>query len=189
MLKGFSTRYYSPDDTGGTSAEPQQAQPEQQPTAGASDDKRFTQAELEAIVKDRLERQKRASEAAKEKAEKEAAEKALKEQGEFKTLAEQRAAEVEALKPKAEYAEQLEAVVRKLLDEQRKDVPKHIIALLDKLSITDQLDYIASNRAEWSKSQQPAAPDINAGARNTGKPGEVTAEQRENDMRRKAKMW
>lgn len=148
-----------------------QDKPEDKPTAG--DDKRFSQAELEAIVKDRLERQKRAADAAREKAEKDAADKALKEQGEFKTLAEQRAAEIEALKPKAEYAEQLEAVVTKLLDEQRKNVPKHIIALLDKLSITDQLDYITANKAEWEspteeKQRKPA--DINAVARTTGRP-------------------
>lgn len=177
MLKGFPTRYYSPDETGGSNQEPHD-KPVDAPTAG--DDKRFSQADVDAIVKDRLDRQKRASEAAREKAEREAKEAALKEQGEFKTLAEQRAAELEALKPKAEYAEQLEAVVKKLLEEQRKDVPKHIIALLDKLSITDQLDYIASNRAEWSKPQQ-TPPDINAGTRNAGHQSKQSAIESERE--------
>jgi hypothetical protein len=148
-----------------------QDKPDDKPTAG--DDKRFTQAELDAVVKDRLERQKRASEAAQEKTRKEAEEKALKEQGEFKTLAESRQAEIEALKPKAEYAEQLEAVVTKLLAEQRKDVPKHIVALLDKLSITDQLDYITTNKGEWEKSvEDKEKRPLNINAANRGGGGQ-----------------
>lgn len=60
--------------------------------------KTFTEAELERIVKERLERQKRSLEAQQAKAADEAKAAALKEQGEFKTLYEQaqaKAAELE----------------------------------------------------------------------------------------------
>lgn len=54
---------------------------------GQSDDeKRFTQAELEDILKDRLAREKKAREDDKKKAEDEAERKRLEEQGEYKTL-------------------------------------------------------------------------------------------------------
>ena len=68
----------------------------------------FTQAELDQIVKDRLDRQKRTLEAMTAKATEEAQAKALAEQGEFKTLFEkerERAATLEASLKAKERAE------------------------------------------------------------------------------------
>lgn len=72
---------------------------------GGTDDKRFTQAELDAIVKDRLERERKKADetAAKTKADAEAA--AAKEQGEWKKLAEQHEARVGELEPRVQTAE------------------------------------------------------------------------------------
>lgn len=82
-------------------AQPEQAIPATAP-AQSGDDKKFTQAELEAIIKDRLgrEREKAAKEAEKAKIDLER--KAAEEQGQFKALYEQVKAEVEAAKREVE---------------------------------------------------------------------------------------
>jgi len=147
MLRGFL--YHSADDgqtDGGTNA--------QTGTEPTKTERTFTQAELEAIVKDRLERQKRASEAQAEKTRQDAEAKALAEQGEFKALAEQHAAriaeleqETEASKALAKERDRYQAALKKHLDSQRADLPPHITALLDRLDVADQLDWLADNRA------------------------------------------
>jgi hypothetical protein len=96
---------------------------------------------------------KRAKEAEKKLADLDNATKAaetarLKEQGEYKTLAEKAAARVAELEPLAEAIQRKDGVIKQFLDAERKGLPKHILALLDKLDPTDQLEYIAANRAD-----------------------------------------
>ena len=141
-----------------------------QPTAG--DDKRFTQAELDAIVEKRLARAKEKAEADRVKAEQQATEQALREQGEWQKLADQRAAELSAARAELDAAkdaasdrDRYKAAIVAQLKALRADLPPHITALLDKLDVADQLAYIAENHAALTK---PAAPDINAGARGSG---------------------
>ncbi len=125
----------------------QQGEHAQQQNAGDGD-KRFTQAELDAIVADRL---KRANESAERKAAKErqeAEERAATEQGEFKKLAETRAARLAELEPLEATAKRYEAALTKHLDAARKDLPAHITALLDKLPVDEQLDWIAANQEQ-----------------------------------------
>lgn len=129
-------------------------------TPQSTPDRTFTQAELDAIVKDRLERQKRASEAATEKAKKDAEAAVLAQQGEFKALAEQRQAELDVIKPKADQVESLEAALHALLETQKAGLPKPILALLNKLPATEQASYLKDNAAELRK---PVAPEINSG--------------------------
>ncbi|MDP9352118.1 MAG: hypothetical protein M3P51_11325 [Chloroflexota bacterium] len=50
------------------------------------------------------------------------------------------------LTPKAQRAERLEAALAAQLEASRKDLPAHIIGLLDKLDTADQLEWIATNR-------------------------------------------
>lgn len=76
---------------------PVPAQPET-PPAPKAEEKTFTQAELNAILKDRLDRERNAA-TEKANAEKKAAEEEqAKQQGEWQKLAEQRAADLEAMK-------------------------------------------------------------------------------------------
>jgi hypothetical protein len=80
------------------------------PDTTAATGKVFTQAELDTIVKERLERQKRALEAQQGKAAEEAQAAALKEQGDFRKLYEQeqsKAATLEAALKAKERAELL----------------------------------------------------------------------------------
>jgi hypothetical protein len=97
----------------------QQGQQPQQQNAG-TDDKKFSQAELDAIVKDRLDRERKQSEA-KAQREREAAEaKAAEEQGKFKELAEQRQTRIAELEPFQAKAERYETALTKRLEVERK---------------------------------------------------------------------
>jgi hypothetical protein len=118
----------------------------QQGNGGSGDTKTFTQAELDAIVKDRLDRERKAGEA-KALKEREAADaKALEDQKEFQKLAEQRQTRITELEPYQAKSERYEAALKTHLDAERKNLPAHITALLDKLDPADQLEWIASNR-------------------------------------------
>ncbi len=117
-----------------------------------TEEKQFSQSELEAIVKDRLERAKRKAKEDADKAKADADQKALAEQGEFKTLAEQRAAELETTKRELETAKTHEQAADKYrkalkdrLDVEKKAYPAHVVSLLDKLDPLEQLEWITAN--------------------------------------------
>lgn len=132
-------------------------------TAGATqpnvEEKKFSQAELDALIAERLKRQKTAFEAQQQKQKDEAEQRTLTEQQQFKELAQKHEARVKELEPLQSEVETLRAVVQQQLDVAKKDMPKHITALLDKMAPADQLAWIAENKAELTK---PAAVDINA---------------------------
>lgn len=115
-------------------------------------EKLFTQAELNAIITDRLAREKAASEKAQAEAAKKAADEAAAKNGEWQKLAEARAAELETLRTnltaletaKAQLAE-YEATVRAQADAAKKDLPAHILSLLESLPPVKQLEWIAKN--------------------------------------------
>lgn len=130
------------------------------------DEKKFSQADLDRIVAERLERakRKRETEAQKEKEANEAA--ILKEKEDFKSLAEKHEAKISELETKLAEFETLkethasyEAALTKYLEEARTGLPKHILALLDKLSVVDQLAYIAENAAELNKPKTKGMPE------------------------------
>lgn len=118
----------------------------------------FSKAQVEQIVKERLERAQKKAEADQAAAAEAARVKALEEQGEWKTLAEKRAQQLAELETKAQAAATAEASVARYrialeayLKSERADMPKPIVALLDKLDPVDQLEWIAANRAELTK--------------------------------------
>lgn len=141
-------------------------------------EKTFTQAELDAIVKDRLERAQRKAQETEAKARADAEAKALAEQGEFKTLAEQRAQRIAELEQATEASKSVEkerdryqAALRSHLDAQRAELPAHILALLDKLDVADQLEWISANRAAVV-----AKPGDGVGSPAGGKPPKLPAD-------------
>lgn len=134
---------------------------------GGSGEAKFTQADVDRIVSERLERERRKAEAEaqklKEKAEAEALaqnqkwqELAQKHEGTIKTL-EAKLAEVESAQQTLDrYKGALEAHLKT----QREGLPAHILALLDKLDAVDQLEYIAANAGELRKKVKvPGTPD------------------------------
>lgn len=113
---------------------------------------KFTQADIDRIVKERLDKAAKKSEEAQKKAAEEAAAKTLTEQGEYKTLAEQRAqriAELEAESAKgsevAARLEKYESALKATVDNQLKALPDHLKPLLAKLDLTEQMEWLSAN--------------------------------------------
>lgn len=133
---------------------------------------KFTQADVDRILTERLSKEKSKAEAAQKKAAEEAAAKALTEQGEYKTLAEQRAqriAELEALSSgTAEKAQTLEeqlasykVTLESYVKAQRKNVPSHISALLDNLDLPAQLKWLTENGEKLNVAGVPETQKAN----------------------------
>jgi hypothetical protein len=118
---------------------------------GTGDDKKFTQAELDAILKDRLDQERRRREREAESAKGKADEERLKEQQKFQELADQRQKRIDELEPIRAKADRYEAALTAHLEAERKNLPVHITTLLDKLDPADQLEWIAANREAISK--------------------------------------
>ena len=119
----------------------------------------YNEDEVKDIVKARLERDR------KVQAQK-AAEKAAEDNKKWEELANTRKTRIEELEPKAERVETLEGVLQKYVDTEREGLPRHILTLLDKMPVEEQLSYITENRAELKPqseeeqvSQRRTAPD------------------------------
>jgi hypothetical protein len=123
------------------------------------EDRRFTQADIDAIVKDRLARAEEKAKKQQEKARADAEARTLAEQGEYKKLAEQAQAALQEYEPFKDRAERYELALTKLLKEERKSVPKWAQPLLDKLDPAEQLEYIAANRGEFARATPPNIND------------------------------
>lgn len=125
------------------------------------EDKKFTQKEIDAIIAERLGREKKNQEAAAEKARKQAEEDALFKNQEFQKLADERGKRVAELEGQVgeltsvrEQADRYKGALEKYLVVEKKDLPKHVLTLLEKLDPVDQIEYIAANRAELGKPTQ-----------------------------------
>lgn len=121
--------------------------------------KKFTQAELDQIIKDRLEKEKRKAEAQATKAKEQAESEALAKSQEWESLAKKQGAKLEQLEAQVAELESVKAqlgeyeqALKKVLAGQRDGLPAHITALLDKLSPLEQLTYLAEN----AKNLRPA---------------------------------
>ena len=144
-------------------------------------EKTFTQTELETIVKDRLDRAKRKAKEDADKAKAEAEQKALAEQGEFKTLAEQRASELEAVRRDLEAAQTHEQVADKYkqaliaqLAIEKKFFPAHVVALLDKLDPLEQMEWITTNAEALKPSADSSTRTLGTPPRNGSNAGRKT---------------
>lgn len=116
----------------------------------------FTQSDVDRIVNERLDRERKKTESLTQKAREEAESKALADQAKFQELADKRGKQVTDLETlNATLTTQLETVTAKadrhekalltLLAEQLKAVPEHLHSLLSKLDAVEQLEWIAGN--------------------------------------------
>lgn len=132
-----------------------------------SGERTFTQAEFESALKARLERERKAADDKLARERKAAEEKALEQQQEFKTLAEQRAARVAELESQdaqrtaeverlAAANERMEKALKAQVDALRAQVPAHVAALLDKLDVAEQLEWLAANGEKLNGAAQVA---------------------------------
>jgi hypothetical protein len=118
----------------------------------------------EARVKER-EKAKADLEAETSKARKKAEQDALKEKEDFKTLAEQREAEIselrkqlEELTPFKENSAKFEKALKDQLEAVKKSLPKHILPLIEKLDPIEAMQYIEEHRKELGAKLEHVPP-------------------------------
>ena len=139
------------------------------PTTETTDDRRFTQADLDRLVDARLteEPRKRTKQAEAEKLA--AAGEYQKLADEYKAQADGAAVELEALRAQlAEMTTAVEATYRARIDALPKDAQKAVKSLPDGLSLAQRLAWLDANATLFTR---PAPPNINATAQGTGDAG------------------
>lgn len=111
------------------------------------------QRKVDDLLKERLERERVKADKQAQKAREEAQAEAAAKNGEWQQLAEQRAAklaelesQVAGLDAATTRAQRYEQALAKQVEALRKDVPKHLVPLLDKLDVVEQLEWLAANR-------------------------------------------
>lgn len=152
------------------------------PPLPADGEKKFTQAEFESKldekVKERELRLKRQMEAQQREAQQVMEAKQLEDQAEWQKLANKRADEIKELKPRAGLAEGYEKRVTQLMAEATKALPSNIQMILNKLSLPDQLDWLTENLdSVKAPPVTTGATDINAWSRTTGGAPALTDEE------------
>lgn len=138
----------------------------------------FTQDDVDRIVAERLERERKKTTEATEKQKRADDEKRLAEQNEFEALAEQRAARIAELEMSAQSAQvtaekltRYETVLQAYRDSQFATIPDHIKELLKDRPIDQQIDWLSKNGKSLSPvSGVPATP--------TGTSGPMTADEK-----------
>ena len=126
--------------------------PEPRPKGEADKGETVPKSEVENIVRARLQAYQDDQKKKADKDQKAAVDKALKDQGDFAKLADARLVEVDdanrrvaELEPAVAERDRYRASLQKHLEARRKDLPDHILGLLDKLDPADQLDYLAEH--------------------------------------------
>ena len=121
-----------------------------------ADSRTFTQAEVDALIRDRLARADKQAQSATEKARADAERKALEEQGKFKELAERYQAEAQQSAARAQALEM--AQLRRNIGDKLGLSP----ALAERLQGATAEELEADGKALLALIPKPAAPNINA---------------------------
>lgn len=134
-----------------------------QPQTG--EQRTFSQAEVDRIVKERLEREKSARDKATARAREEAEAQALKNNQEWQTLAERSAlrvselvARVGELEPLGEQVARYKGALENSLLAEKRDLPRHVLVLLEMLGPIEQIEYLAAHRAEFGRGRLDGVP-------------------------------
>lgn len=142
----------APDNSGAASA------------GSATNTVTMTQAELDRIIAERLQRERDKSAKESAKAAQIAEAERLKGQQEWKTLAEKHEAELNALRPVAARAEAMEAVIKGMYTARLATLPQALRSAVDSLPVTDPLERLAwldKNGALLGAAA--SAPNVNSG--------------------------
>lgn len=153
--------FFDKDDTPGAGGDPDdsaedKSKEEDKSKAGDPPDptaeKKFSQAELEEKIKERLERERAKAKKESETAKKQAEQDALAKNQEWQALAETRAKEIadltqerDGLTPYKDQAEKYKKALETQLATVKESLPKHITELIEKLDPVDQLTYISTH--------------------------------------------
>ena len=118
----------------------------------------FTQAEVEAAIKDRLDRQKRALEAEQTRVREAAEAAALAEQGKYKELAERAQADLATLRPHADRAATLEALIAQHIESILPTLPAELRELVpDGLAVEARYAWVIKAQAQAAKLHERTA--------------------------------
>jgi hypothetical protein len=126
------------------------------PPAASGESETFTKEQIEALIKDRLDRQRAQFEAQRAQAERQAHEAALVEQQKWQELAEQRAAELAKLTPMAERVTTLESLMSAQISARAAALPPALREL-------EPVDAPIETRLAWLEKAHAAAQQF-AGA-------------------------
>lgn len=169
--------------------------PAEDPKPEGDGEKRFSQAELDRIIGERLERERERAkaEAAEEqrKAEEAARKKALKEQEDFQALSESQAAEIAekdgritALEASEARVTELESRLEKIVEARLEKVEEGYKTLLKNMTVEERADWIEANPklvANSAAGGSPATPEP-AGSPNRDKETDKAAEANQRRM-------
>lgn len=174
---------YAPDDPPSGSPDPEKkndVDPEKKDgkpnDEKPKDEKTLTLSEseftsrVENAVKERMERERKRTEKEAEKIRQEEREKSLAEQQKFEELATERQIRINELEAHVAKVEpELDELKKKFaryeksitahLETQRKDLPAHVVKLLDRLDPVDQLEYIAENSETLRSAPKKPVPE------------------------------
>lgn len=124
-------------------------------STSTTDDRAFSQADVDRIVSERLAEEKRRNDARTADAAKKTKEEALRQAGEWQTLAEQRGTELATLQGATERADLLAKALNDVIKEQIADWPDEVKAL-------DPGKDNVEARIAWMKSARPLADRLRA---------------------------
>lgn len=141
--------------------------------SGATD-RTFTQADIDRIIKDRLEQERGKAQKQAEKAQAEAEAKVLAEQGKYKELFEKQQAELQAAQAEARSAS-IKVLQRDAATQANLPLP-----LADRLKGDTLDEMVADAKAIMAALPKPAVPNINAnsGAGGAPVPGQMTDDEK-----------
>ncbi len=130
----------------------QSGQPAEQ-NSGETQGRTYTQAEVEATIKERLERERKKQERDTAKQKEQAEAQALEARAEWEQLAGKRQITINTyestiaeLEPMRDRVGALEGVLGEYVKAEREALPQHILDLLDEMPVEKQLAWIAKNR-------------------------------------------
>jgi hypothetical protein len=151
--------------TGGAGGTDQKKEGEGGEQKKEEEDRRYTQAELDQMVADRLKEEKRKTEGKTAAEKKKQEEDQLRQNAEWEKLAEQRGVEIEQLKGVVERADKYAELLNRQIDHEIKGWPKEVVALdpgKDQLEV--RLSWVEKSRALAEKmAKLPTASSTEAG--------------------------
>lgn len=147
----------------------------------------FSQVEVDRIIRDRLDRQSRtlAAQAEKERGTAEAS--IAHERQQLIDELEQHRSEVIQLKATADRVRRYEEALALYAKTLKANVPQHVLTLVERLDLAEQLEYLTAHREVVSTTSPPrTAPDINAAG---GRASPVQdPKQREQEIRQRYRL-
>ena len=167
------------------------------PAAGQQDggetpgERRFSQADLDRVVEERLKREKAKAESAAQKAKEKAEAEALANQEKWKELAEKNGStltqiqtELEAkageLETAAQRVERLEKALQAQLTSAKDGLPEAVLELVNRLDPVDQLEYLAKHKTSLGVKNGTGVP----ASPKPADEGAVSTEQKQTSARR-----